>query len=142
MVLAARYYVCQTLHLPAQVAAEQMRVTNARELDALWAIKRLVPKNEPIFSPDNALSVRYVLRHPLHPVHKDGIILYYARDYALAWQWLREQEAFERDDSLDSIWRSTRTKWMLVSKKTLSQRGAELSLAPVYENRDWALLHR
>ena len=140
MVLAARYYICQTLHLSAQGAAEQMRVTNATELDALWAIKRLVPNNEPVFSPDNTLSVRYVARHPLHPVHKDGIILYYARDYALAWQWLREQEAFERNDSLSCIWKSTGTKWMLVHKRTLSQRGADLSLAPVYENSDWVLL--
>ena len=142
MVLAARYYVCQTLHLPAQGAAEQMRRDNTTELDALLAIKRLVPKSEPIFSPDNTLSVRYVARHPLHPVHKDGIILYYARDYALAWQWLREQEAFARNDSLSSIWESTNTKWMLVHKHTLAQRGPEISLAPVYENSDWLLFCR
>lgn len=142
MVLAARYYVCQTLHLPAQGAAEQMRRDNTTELDALLAIKRLVPKSEPIYSPDNTLSVRYVIRHPLHPVHKDGIILYYARDYALAWQWLREQEAFARNDSLSSIWESTNTKWMLVHKHTLAQRGPEISLAPMYENSDWLLFCR
>lgn len=142
MVLAARYYVCQTLHLPAEGAAEHMRRDNSTELDALLAIKRLVPKSEPIFSPDNTLSVRYVARHPLHPVHKDGIILYYARDYALAWQWLWEQEALARNDSLFSIWESTNTKWMLVHKHTLAQRGPEISLVPVFENSDWVLLHR
>lgn len=142
MVLAARYYVCQALNLPAQGAAERMRMTNEAELDALLAIKRLVPKNEPMFSPDNTLSVRYVIRHPLHPVHKDGIILYYARDYALAWQWLWEQEAFARNDSLSSIWTSTRTKWMLVRKNTLAKRGSEICLVPVYENSDWLLFGR
>ncbi len=119
-----------------------MRATNTAELDALKAIKRLVPQNEPIFSPDNTLSVRYAARHPLHPVHKDGIILYYARDYALAWQWLREQEAFARKDSLFAIWKSTDTQWMLAHKTTLAQEEAETSLVPVYENREWVLLHR
>ena len=142
MVLAARYYVCQALNLPLPSVADGMRATNTAELDALWAIKRLVPQDEPIFAPDNTLSVRYVARHPLLPVHKDGIILYYARDYALAWQWLREQEAFARNDSLSSIWVSTDAKWMLVRKSTLEQRGPEIRLAPMYENSDWFLLHR
>ena len=67
-------------------------------------------------------------------------ILYYARDYALAWQWLREQEAFARNESIASIWESTDTRWMLVRKSTLAQKDPESSIAPVYENRDWILL--
>lgn len=59
---------------------------------------------------------------------------------ALAWQWLREQEAFARNESIASIWESTDTRWMLVRKSTLAQKDPESSIAPVYENRDWILL--
>ena len=114
---------------------------NRLELEALQAIERLVPQNEPVFSPDNTMSVRYVARHPLHPVHKDGNIIYYCRDYALGTQWLREQTALAAREPLTDIWQSTNTRWMLVKTRTWQDLGRNARLTPVFANRDWLLFH-
>lgn len=114
---------------------------NRLELEALQAVERLVPRNEPIFSPDNTMSVRYVARYPLHPVHKDGNIIYYCRDYALGTQWLREQTALAAKEPLTDIWQSTETRWMLVNTRTWQDLGRNARLTPVFANRDWLLFH-
>lgn len=142
MMVAARCSLGQTLGLPVEQTAARLHTGNALELEALQAIERMVPHSEPVFTPDNALSVRYVARHPLHPVHKDGNILYYARDYALATQWLREQQALAAGQELTAVWQSTETQWLLVRTKTWATQHRGSSSLPVFANRDWLLFHK
>ena len=114
-------------------------------MDAMQAIVRLVPQNEIIFAPEDTMAVRYIARHPLQAVHKDGNIIYYARDIAQARIWLREQKMLAaRPDSIISVWLESDAKWLLVRKtgRYWSALAQNQTFGVVFENADWQLLGR
>lgn len=144
-VMAARYSLASVCHLEAEDSALREQQKNRLEVEAMQAIDRLVPQNESIFAPDDTMAVRYIARHPLQAVHKDGNIIYYARDVALARTWLREQKMLAaRPDSIISVWLESDARWLLVRKTgrywpTLAQNQ---TFGVVFDNADWQLLSR
>ncbi len=140
-VMAARHTARTVLSLPAEPAAARVLASRTHEYEALQAVDRLVPADAAIFSPDDVMSVRYVLRRPLHAVHKDGNVLYYARARKLAEQWLTERSALTADPSrLPAVWRASGERWLLMRRghPAPAPDGARL----MYENPDWLLLAR
>ncbi len=145
-VVAARHMVTQVLSLPAEEAARKVLAVRSDEFGALQAIQEQVPADAVVFSPDDAMSVRYVLRHPLHPVHKDGNILYHTRSREQAAQWLADQQALRADGrNVPDVWKSSGTRWMLLRRGHLKDCPGLTSLPGVrvrYENSRWLLLER
>ena len=146
-VMAARYSLMSICHLEPEESAVREQERNSLEVEAMQAIDRLVPQNESIFAPDDTMAVRYIARHPLQAVHKDGNVIYYAHDIALAKQWLREQTILAaRPDCVMDVWLESDARWLLVRKSgrywpTILPHGAA-GLRVSYENADWQLLHR
>ena len=146
-VMAARYSLMSICHLEPEERAVREQERNSLEVEAMQAVDRLVPQNESIFAPDDTMAVRYIARHPLQAVHKDGNIIYYAHDIALAKQWLREQTILAaRPDCVMDVWLESDARWLLVRKSgrywpTILPHGAA-GLRVSYENADWQLLHR
>lgn len=144
-VMAARYYLTSVCHLESEASALRDQQRNRLEVEAMQAIDRLVPQNESIFAPDDTMAVRYIARHPLQAVHKDGNIIYYARDIALARTWLREQKMLAaRPDNIISVWFESDARWLLVRKSgrywpALVQNQM---FGVVFDNADWQLLSR
>ena len=144
-VMAARYYLSSVCHLEVEDSALREQERNRLEVEAMQVIDRLVPQSESIFAPDDTMAVRYIARHPLQAVHKDGNIIYYARDIAQARIWLREQKMLAaRPDSIISVWLESDAKWLLVRKtgRYWSALAQNQTFGVVFENADWQLLGR
>ncbi len=145
-VMAARFYLASVCHMEPEEKALREQERNTLEVDVMQAIVRLVPQDESVFTPDNTMAVRYIARHPLHAVHKDGNIIYYARDLDLAKTWLREQSLLATNpDTIVSVWQESDTEWLLVRKSgpfwPALARG-QSGMCVAYDNADWQLLSR
>lgn len=145
-VMAARYHLASVCHLDAEDGALREQERNRLEVDAMQAIVRLVPQNEIIFAPEDTMAVRYIARHPLHAVHKDGNAIYYSRNPAVARQWLHEQSRLAASpDSVIPVWIETDAKWLLVRKsgRFWTALNQDMTGFPVvYDNADWQLLRK
>lgn len=145
-VMAARYHLASVCHLDAEDGALREQERNRLEVDAMQAIVRLVPQNEIIFAPEDTMAVRYIARHPLHAVHKDGNAIYYSRNPAVARQWLHEQSRLAASpDSVIPVWIETDAKWLLVRKsgRFWTALNQDMTGFPVvYDNAGWQLLRK
>lgn len=122
VVLAARMEVRDALGLEREMDAQAIVEAGQSELEALDAVEKNVPRDETVFAPMDAMSVRYVLKHPLEPVHKDGNILYHTRSMEPGRAWLDIQTGLRKDPrSALEAWGKSPARWMLSPRANLPE---------------------
>ena len=122
--------------------ARQIRARSLRLQEALQALRAQAGPDEIVFSDGDCMAVRFVARMPMLPVHKDGNIIYYAGDPALARRWLAMQRRMAADAAgYVEVWRTGQAALLLTRhvehKAQLLRHGSLL-----FENEDWLLLRR
>ncbi len=122
VVLAARMEVRDALGLEREMDAQAIVEAGKSELEALDAVEKNVPRDETVFAPMDAMSVRYVLKHPLEPVHKDGNIFYHTRSMEPGRAWLDIQTGLRKDPRTAlEAWAKSPARWMLSPRANLPE---------------------
>lgn len=122
--------------------ARQIKAYSLRLQDALQALRAQAGPEELVFTDGDCMAVRFAARMSMLPVHKDGNVIYYAGDPALARRWLAMQRRMAADAAgYMDVWRTERAALLLTRhvehKARLLRYGSLL-----FENEDWLLLRR
>ena len=118
--------------------AQVLRKYNYAELEMLNALKK--NKDEYIFSPDDAMGIRYIAHCNLLPVYKDGNVIYYARNKELANLWLKEQKVLRSSPSkwID-IWNDSKATILVTKKKTNLDLMFFVMNDVLFDNNEWII---
>lgn len=143
-VVAARHALAEVTGM-GWLDTEEARQIKARSLrlqDALRALRAQAGQDEMVFTDEDCMAVRFAARMPMLPVHKDGNIIYYAGDPAMARRWLAMQRRMAADAAgYMDVWRTEQAALLLTRhvehKAQLLRYGSLL-----FENEDWLLLRR
>lgn len=121
--------------------ARRIKTRSLKQAQALEALRERALPGELVFCDGDCMAVRYVARRPMLPVHKDGNIIYYAGDAALARLWLDMRHRVAVAGGYVDVWRTEGAPLLLTrhveDKARLSRYGDVL-----FENGDWLLLRR
>lgn len=144
-VLAARHAVAAFTGwqwLDTSTGQEMLR--DARlQLEALEALQRLRKPEELVFSHTDDMAVRYAAHCPMTPVHKDGNIIYYAKDDQMARLWVHMQRTMSATpQGWLTAWKESGATLLLtpaaVGQREILLKNGEL----LFENAAWLILRR
>ncbi|MBQ9405168.1 MAG: hypothetical protein IJU37_00340 [Desulfovibrio sp.] len=143
-VLAARHCLAELLSMDVLESAQGREQSHAGALqrEALTALRRHIRSGELVFSNNDLMAVRYVAHCPMVPVHKDGNIIYYAKQEDIARRWIAQQRT-QAAHPLGWItaWKESGAALLLTHnvecREALLHEGDLL-----FENAHWLLLRR
>ena len=143
-VLAARHCVAEMTELDCVdtiQAREQVRAA-ALQMEALSNLGRHIRPGELVYSNNDLMAVRYVAHCPMSPVHKDGNIIYYAKQEDIARRWVAMQRTVKADPTgWIRVWEENDAPLLLT--RNVESRAALLRFGDIlFENAHWMILRR
>lgn len=113
----------------------------AADLRAVFdEVGALVPAGQAIYSPVDAMQIRYIAKRPLAHSFKDGYIFFYNKDVEGSRRWLKLEKAAHEEDGILKAWKLSEAPWLLCPEKMLPESS---SLGNVIMRKNgWLLLNR
>ncbi|MBQ9453251.1 MAG: hypothetical protein IJU65_08190 [Desulfovibrio sp.] len=143
-VLAARHGAADVLGLEwlDVAAARRMEQEGTLQMEALAALKRHIRPGELVYSNNDLMAVRYAAHCPMVPLHKDGNIIYYAKQPDIARRWVAMQRTLAADPlGWIAVWKEGEAPLLLT--RNVEAREALLGMGDLlFENAQWLLLRR
>ncbi len=143
-ILAVRYYVATSTGMAWLDTAEGQRMAKdgALQMEALTALQRNIRPGELVFSDSEFMAVRYAAHCPMAPGFKDGNIIYYAREPAIARRWVEMQQSIAASpQGWISVWKDGEASLLLTRR--VDCRDELLRIGDLlYENASYLLLRR
>ncbi|MBO5491183.1 MAG: hypothetical protein J5960_07155 [Desulfovibrio sp.] len=143
-VLAARHCLAEVSGFAALDTAEGrgMVRAGALQMEALSALRRHIRPGELVFSNNDLMAVRYAAHCPMSPVHKDGNIIYYAKEPEIARRWVEMQRVTAADPrGWITLWKDGEAPLLLT--RNVDCREELLGAGDLlFENAEWLLLRR
>ena len=142
--LAARHGAADVLGLEwlDVAAARRMEQEGTLQMEALAALKRHIRPGELVYSNNDLMAVRYAAHCPMVPLHKDGNIIYYAKQPDIARRWVAMQRTLAADPlGWIAVWKEGEAPLLLT--RNVEAREALLGMGDLlFENAQWLLLRR
>ena len=143
-VLAARHYVAVATGATRLDTDEgqKMAKDGALQMEALTALQKSIRPGELVFSDSEFMAVRYAAHCPMAPGFKDGNIIYYAKEPAIARRWVAMQRIIATSpQGWISVWRDGEAPLLLTRR--VDCRDELLRLGDLlFENSSYLLLRR
>lgn len=143
-VLAARHCLAEVSGLAILDTTEARNMVRAStlQMEALAALRQHIQPEELVFSNNNLMAVRYAAHCPMVPVHKDGNIIYYAKEPEIARRWVDMQRRMAATPhGWITVWKEGEAPLLLT--RNVEYRESLLAVGDIlFENAEWLLLRR
>lgn len=137
---AARYAFDRLAGLKSACASE---ANHAQAMRALFEkIRRVVPEGEAVYSPEDAMQIRYISQRPLAHSFKDGYAHFYNRDAKGARKWLKlEKLSRSGTDGYLKAWRESGAPWLFC--RDTADKASLLPLGEIaLDENGWLLVRK
>ena len=138
--MGARFAFRHTFAIPQPEKNQRCLKNGTNYAEALQAVQRLVPQDEPIFAEPDAMAVRYLLYRPLTHAFKDGSSYLYSQDAQGAARWLNLVSIRDKQ-GLTAAWLASGAQWILCGD-TSEQKHIAQQATIVWSNDRWFLAKR
>ena len=143
-VLAARHHAARTTGVAWLDTAEGQKKAKdgALQMEALTALQRNIRPGELVFSDSEFMAVRYAAHCPMAPGFKDGNIINYAKEPAIARRWVEMQRVMASSpQGWIAVWKDGEAPLLLTRR--VDCRDELLRIGDLlFENSSYLLLRR
>lgn len=141
--MAAQYAITRLtgIRLPLSANAEEEADKASRLRSFLEEVRKTVPAGECIYSPEDAMQLRYMAHRPLAHSFKDGYVHFYNKDLEGSQHWLKlEKLARSSPDGWLKAWQASGAPWLLARTELLEQGMPIMPGRIVLQRYGWTLV--